>query len=142
MNQRPSPFLNTHYGLLGLHPSASEIAIRRAYRELSKKYHPDTTDLPLSEAKQKFQTLNEAYHILANPDRRYLYDLEIGYSRWHVIHNPLHGAEGAGYDLQRSAYIDSSDRPLSSGEIFALFLMGFTLFFCTMLVFFLSWLKT
>jgi curved DNA-binding protein CbpA len=32
----------TYYALLGLHPSASAIEIRRAYRELSKKYHPDT----------------------------------------------------------------------------------------------------
>ncbi|PLZ75857.1 molecular chaperone DnaJ, partial [Fischerella thermalis WC217] len=31
---------NTYYTLLGLHPSASPIEIRRAYRELSKRYHP------------------------------------------------------------------------------------------------------
>ncbi len=35
----------TYYSLLGLHPSASVIDIRRSYRELSKRYHPDTTDL-------------------------------------------------------------------------------------------------
>ncbi len=35
----------TYYSLLELHPSASVIDIRRAYRELSKRYHPDTTDV-------------------------------------------------------------------------------------------------
>ena len=37
--------IDSYYGLMGLHPSASNIAIRRAYRQLSKKYHPDTTEL-------------------------------------------------------------------------------------------------
>jgi len=53
--------------LLGLHPSASAIEIRRAYRELSKRYHPDTTDLPPAIAIVKFQQLNEAYAALSNP---------------------------------------------------------------------------
>ena len=51
----------TYYSLLGLHPSASAIEVRRAYRELSKHYHPDTTDLPTTVATAKFQLLNEAY---------------------------------------------------------------------------------
>ncbi|MFM9158147.1 MAG: J domain-containing protein, partial [Dolichospermum sp.] len=45
----------TYYSLLGLHPSASVIDIRRAYRELSKIYHPDTTELPANLATAKFQ---------------------------------------------------------------------------------------
>ena len=40
-----SKFVNSYYAILGLYPTASAVEIRRAYRELSKRYHPDTTDL-------------------------------------------------------------------------------------------------
>ncbi|NEO60664.1 MAG: J domain-containing protein, partial [Moorea sp. SIO4G2] len=50
IRNRESPNSTTYYEILGLHPSASPIAIRRAYRQLSKRYHPDTTDLPTETA--------------------------------------------------------------------------------------------
>jgi curved DNA-binding protein CbpA len=56
-----APLGSSYYGLLGLHPSASAIEIRRSYRELSKLYHPDTTNLPPATATAKFQQLNNAY---------------------------------------------------------------------------------
>ncbi len=126
----------SHYTLLGLHPSASAIEIRRAYRELSKRYHPDTTDLPPVIATAKFQQLNEAYATLSNPERRLTYDLKIGYSRLSVIQAPP--------DLNRpvsqsrvwhssSAYLDPTERPLSAGEIFALFILGLTFLGCLLL---------
>jgi DnaJ-domain-containing protein 1 len=137
-------FVNTHYGLFNLYPSASVIDIRRAYRELSKLYHPDTTNLPLEEAKQKFQRLNEAYGILANPEKRSLYDLQIGYSRWNVIQSPydfsLSSLEKE--DSMRSAYLDPTERPLSSGELFALLLMGTTILGCMLLAITIAWLRT
>ena len=40
---RAMPNQTSYYTLLGLHPSASALEIRRAYRALSKRYHPDTT---------------------------------------------------------------------------------------------------
>ncbi|NEO46800.1 MAG: J domain-containing protein, partial [Moorea sp. SIO4A3] len=43
IRNRESPNSTSYYEILGLHPSASPIAIRRAYRQLSKRYHPDTT---------------------------------------------------------------------------------------------------
>ena len=52
---------NNYYQILGLHPSASNLEIRRQYRELSKQFHPDTTTLPKAIAKTKFQELNQAY---------------------------------------------------------------------------------
>jgi len=136
-------FANTYYGLLGLDPSASVIEVRRAYRELSKLYHPDTTSLPLEEAKQKFQSLNHAYGVLANPERRSLYDLQIGYSPQNVIKAPFDFSGNDNDDdyYSRSAYLDPTDRPLSSGELFALLLMGFTLFSCLLLAISLAWLR-
>ncbi|WP_460201188.1 J domain-containing protein [Scytonema sp. NUACC21] len=132
MQQSSEP---TYYSLLGLHPSASAIEIRRAYRELSKCYHPDTTKLPTAIAIAKFQQLNEAYATLSNPERRFSYDLKIGYSRFGVIQAPsdLDRPVSNPYDWSKSAYLDASDRPLSAGEIFALFILGLTLLGCLLL---------
>ncbi|MEA5509216.1 J domain-containing protein [Crocosphaera sp. UHCC 0190] len=130
----PIPFANSHYAILGLHPSASVREIRQAYRELSKRYHPDTTELPSSLATAKFQRLNEAYCILSNSERRSLYDLTIGYSRWNVIQSPIENKNTKEWAYEsRSAYLDPTDRPLSGGEIFALFILGLTLVGCLVL---------
>ncbi|GFZ96944.1 J domain-containing protein [Okeania sp. KiyG1] len=64
-----TPFGVNYYSLLGLHPQASNQEIRRAYRELSKRYHPDTTDMPEALAKAKFQQINEAYATLVNSEK-------------------------------------------------------------------------
>ncbi|SRR5579883_237764 len=133
MRQSSEP---TYYSLLGLHPSASAIEIRRAYRELSKRYHPDTTDLPTTVAVPKFQQLNEAYATLSSPERRLTYDLKIGYSRFGVIQAPsdLNHPVSSPYDWSKSAYLDATDRPLSAGEIFALFIIGLTFLACLLLI--------
>lgn len=125
---------STYYALIGLTPSASVQEIRRAYRELSKLYHPDTTDLPTAIATQKFQQLNEAYATLSNPERRLNYDRKIGFSRVHVIQpsqslrSPSQTRSG-----RVSTYQGPSDRPLSPGELFALFILGITFVACLVL---------
>ena len=136
---------NNHYELLKVHPSVSPIEIRRAYRELSKFYHPDTTNLSLEEAKQKFHKLNEAYGTLANPQTRLLYDMQIGYSRWNVIQSPYDFSRTHSPDKSegmKSAYLDPTDRPLSGGELFALLLMTGTILGCIVLAITLAWLRT
>ncbi|QLE54336.1 J domain-containing protein [Nostoc sp. TCL26-01] len=132
---KPQSSEPTYYSLLGLHPSASVIDIRRAYRELSKRYHPDTTELSAVVATRKFQQINEAYATLSNPERRSIYDRKIGYSRFGVIQPPpdLHRPTSYSYDYSKSAYLDASDRPLSSGEIFVLFILGLTFVGCLVL---------
>jgi curved DNA-binding protein CbpA len=135
--------INTYYGLMGLHPSASNIAIRRSYRQLSKKYHPDTTELPYSVATSKFQRLNEAYAVLSSPDQRSLYDLKIGYSRLNVIQAPSWSEPESNQraNYSRTAYLDPTDRPLSSGEIFVLVLLGLTFVGCFLLVAIVAYLR-
>lgn len=131
MSQSSEP---TYYSLLGLHPWASVIDIRRAYRQLSKLYHPDTTDLPTAIATPKFQQINEAYATLSHPERRLSYDLKIGYSRFGVIQPPPDlNHPVSRHDWSKSAYLDPSDRPLSSGEIFALFMLVLTFVGCLIL---------
>jgi hypothetical protein len=122
-----------HYALLGLHPSTSVREIRQAYRDLSKLYHPDTTDLPTAIATRKFQQLNEAYATLSNPERRAAYDLSIGYSRVVVV-RPLPSLHKPNKpEPKSSAYLDATDRPLSPGELFALFILGVTFVACLIL---------
>ncbi|MEA5571032.1 J domain-containing protein [Calothrix sp. UHCC 0171] len=137
MQQRSKPQAKSnYYTMLGLHPSASVIDIRRAYRELSKRYHPDTTDLPATVATAQFQQINEAYATLSSPEKRFNYDLKIGYSRFGVIQAPPdlnQPVSHSAYDWTKSAYIDATDRPLSGGELFALFIMGMTLLGCLLL---------
>ncbi len=132
--------LNSYYGLMELHPSASNIAIRRAYRQLSKKYHPDTTELPSQVATAKFQRLNEAYAVLSSPEKRSLYDLKIGYSRLNVIQAPT-WSEPDAHQYPKTAYLDPTDRPLSSGEIFVLLLLGLTFVGCLLLVMVIAYLR-
>jgi curved DNA-binding protein CbpA len=122
--------------LLKLHPTASVQQIRRAYRELSKLYHPDTTKLPAAVAVAKFQQLNEAYATLSSPERRFTYDLKIGYSRVSVIQPSidLDRPVSESRKFRSSAYLDPNDRPLSGGELFALFSLILTFVVCLGLV--------
>lgn len=136
-----SSVINTYYGILGLHPAASVVDIRRSYRRLSKQYHPDTTELPPSVATAKFQRLNEAYATLSSPQKRSLYDLKIGYSRINVIQAPQGWEARNKPRNSSSAYLDPTDRPLSSGEIFVLFLLGATFIGCLLLVVAVAYLR-
>lgn len=125
----------SHYALLELNPSASPVEIRRSYRELSKRYHPDTTTLPQEIATAQFLKLNEAYAILSNPERRSLYDQSLKYSQYHVIQPPtdLNIPVNQAKPFRSSAYLDPSDRPLSSGEISVLLFLGLALAGCLLL---------
>jgi len=62
-----------YYDVLGLKPNASQAQIKTAYYQLSKLYHPDTTE-GIPNAKEKFAKLSAAYEVLGNPHKRALYD--------------------------------------------------------------------
>lgn len=130
-----------HYDILELHPASSVREIRRSYRKLSKLYHPDTTDLPPQVAKAKFQRLNEAYATLSHPHLRLMYDYQIGYARVNVIQSHQDLRSQTDFETSRSAYLDPSDRPLSSGEIFALFMLVVTVIGCLVLVFLTAYFR-
>lgn len=63
-----------YYKLLGLSPVVTPDEIKKRYRELARRYHPDVNPSP--EAANKIKLINEAYHILGDPDRRSVYDAE------------------------------------------------------------------
>jgi DnaJ-class molecular chaperone len=62
-----------YYDVLGIDREATERQIKRAYRKLSLKYHPDKAgDDP--DAAAKFEEVSKAYGVLSDPDKKYLYD--------------------------------------------------------------------
>jgi curved DNA-binding protein len=61
-----------YYAVLGVERNASADAIQRAYRKLARKYHPDVSKEPNAEA--RFKTVQEAYEVLKDADKRRLYD--------------------------------------------------------------------
>ena len=62
-----------YYKILGVERNADAQAIKKAYRKLAKKYHPDTNGGNAS-AEQRFKEVTEAYTILSDPEKRKLYD--------------------------------------------------------------------
>jgi molecular chaperone DnaJ len=62
-----------YYQILGVERSASNEDIRKAYRKLARKYHPDINP-GNKEAENKFKDLSVAYDVLSDPDKRKLYD--------------------------------------------------------------------
>ncbi len=62
-----------YYEVLGVSRSASTDEIKRAYRKLAKKWHPDRNK-GSKEAEEKFKAIGEAYEVLTDPDKRAKYD--------------------------------------------------------------------
>ena len=66
--------ISDHYASLNLPKTATQSEIRKAYRKLSLKYHPDKNKGNQDEAKLKFQAIGDAFETLGDPDKRVIYD--------------------------------------------------------------------
>jgi len=63
-----------YYKILGVSRDADERTIKKAYRSLAMKYHPDRNPGKEKEANEKFKEINEAYAVLGDPEKRRQYD--------------------------------------------------------------------
>lgn len=61
-----------YYDVLGVDKTADEKTIKKAYRKLARKYHPDVCEMP--DAEDKFKEVSEAYAVLSDEDKRQRYD--------------------------------------------------------------------
>jgi len=61
-----------YYAVLGVEPGAGEAEIKKAFRRLARKYHPDVSKA--RDAEDRFKAVNEAYEVLRDPQRRTEYD--------------------------------------------------------------------
>ncbi|HHE41562.1 MAG TPA: molecular chaperone DnaJ, partial [Dehalococcoidia bacterium] len=62
-----------YYEILGVDRSANETQIKRAYRALAMRYHPDRNNGD-PEASKRMKEINEAYAVLCDPQKRRVYD--------------------------------------------------------------------
>jgi curved DNA-binding protein CbpA len=124
------PFLPlaSHYTLLQVAEQASAEELRQAFRRLSKRFHPDTTSLPATEAEQAFQRLRQAYAVLIDPESRRRYDTELRLAR---LTAAALAARSAATPLVPS--VPSVRRALSGGEWLALLLLALALVFSLVL---------
>lgn len=92
-----------YYEVLGVSKSADESEIKKAYRSLAKKYHPDMNPGD-KEAEAKFKEVNEAYDVLSDPDKKSKYD-QYG----HAAFDPSSGMGGGGFGFGDFGGFDIND---------------------------------
>lgn len=82
-----------YYNILGVSPQSDSKEIKKVYKNLAKKYHPDANP-GNKEAEERFKEINEAYHAISDPAKRQKYDdLRTNYQQWQK-----HGGNNDSFD--------------------------------------------
>ncbi len=107
-----------YYEVLGVDKNATDDELKRAYRKLAKKYHPDANQDNKEEAEKKFKEVNEAYETLSDKQKRQMYD-QFGFD------GPQFGGQGGsgGFYSSYSGFDGFSDFG-DLGDIFSSFFGG------------------
>lgn len=99
-----------YYELLSVSRTADKDEIKRAFRRLARKYHPDVNKE--EGAEEKFKEINRAYEVLSDPEKRARYD--------------RFGEAGIGAGVPGAGFSDFSDIPGGFADIFETFFGGFS----------------
>ncbi len=87
-----------YYKILGVSKNASQDEIKKAYRKLAVKYHPDKTQGDIK-SEDRFKEIGEAYEVLKDPEKRKKYD-QLG-ANWKQYENAGYGGGGGGFDYSQ-----------------------------------------
>ena len=118
------PHINL-YALLGVKREASQDELRASFRSLSKRFHPDTTELPAAEASERFRALQDAMAVLSDPEQRRKYDSSLN----DLLIDSSKDSSKISNKVPIQQTIIPERRALSGGELFALLLLGGALVF-------------
>ncbi|XP_028774425.1 dnaJ homolog subfamily B member 6 isoform X2 [Neltuma alba] len=104
---------NDFYAVMGLDKECTESELRNAYKKLAMKWHPDRCSASgnskfVEEAKKKFQAIQQAYSVLSDANKRFLYDIGVYDSDDDDI--------GMGDFLNEMAAMMSQTKPNENGE--------------------------
>lgn len=108
-----------YYAVLGLKRTATADEIKRTYRKLARKYHPDVSKE--ADAEERFKSVAEAYEVLSDVDKRAAYDSGGGRPRGQQKSGPPPGWDGShefdgGKDFAGSAFFEELFRRQAAGE--------------------------
>ena len=96
-----------YYEVLGVNKSASEDEIKKAYKKMARKYHPDLNP-DNKEAEEKFKEVNEAYEVLSDANKKARYD-QFGFAGVDPNYGAGAGAGGGAYDAGGFDFGDLGD---------------------------------
>jgi hypothetical protein len=100
-----------YYAILGVSPSSSETEIKKAFRKLAVRYHPDKNPAP--EARLLFHDINEAYDVLGDAGKRTLYDARRANPFAEILREPVVRHRDPAYKRKR-AYRPVKNEPPAS----------------------------
>ena len=101
-----------YYEILGVKKDASQDELKKAFRHLARKYHPDLNK-GSKEAEEKFKEINEAYQVLSDPQKKTQYD-QVGHAEF----------KPGDFTQSKTPSYDDLFRDFGLGDIFDAFSSG------------------
>ena len=110
-----------YYEVLGVSRNATEAELKKSYRQLARKYHPDVNPGDKG-AEEKFKEISEAYAVLSDPEQRKKYDI-MGHEAFGPGFDPFEGfrtgARGFGdfEDVLRGIFGEAAGLPVGAASV-------------------------